>query len=101
MHTKLDREMVLRLAADDVIAGLKDSSGDEAGFRFVLLGKRDRALDTFAVFTGSELVVDSCSRWAPTVPYPGSATSTRAGYVRSTTTAGPATPRPPAANRSG
>ena len=31
VHTKLDHRMVLDLAADGVIAGLKDSSGDDVG----------------------------------------------------------------------
>ncbi|TGA89554.1 dihydrodipicolinate synthase family protein, partial [Streptomyces sp. MZ04] len=38
VHSKLSAELVLDLAAEGVIAGLKDSSGDEAGFREVVLG---------------------------------------------------------------
>lgn len=81
VHSKLDREMVLRLAADGVIAGLKDSSGDDAGFRFVLLGKRDRGLDSFAVFTGSELVVDAVLAMGADGAVPGLANIDPAGYV--------------------
>lgn len=81
VHTKLDREMVLRLAADGVIAGLKDSSGDDAGFRFVLLGKRDRGLDAFAVFSGSELVVDAVLAMGADGAVPGLGNIDPAGYV--------------------
>jgi 4-hydroxy-tetrahydrodipicolinate synthase len=81
VHTKLDREMVLRLAGDGVLAGLKDSSGDDAGFRRVLLGKRDRGLGSFAVFTGSELVVDSALAMGADGAVPGLANIDPAGYV--------------------
>jgi len=81
VHSKLDREMVLRLAEDGVIAGLKDSSGDDAGFRYVLLGKRDRGLDSFAVFTGSELVVDSVLAMGADGAVPGLGNIDPSGYV--------------------
>jgi 4-hydroxy-tetrahydrodipicolinate synthase len=81
VHTKLDREMVLRLAKDGVIAGLKDSSGDDAGFRFVLLGKRDLGLDEFAVFTGSELVVDTVLAMGADGAVPGLGNVDPSGYV--------------------
>jgi len=81
VHSKLDREMVLRLAEDGVIAGLKDSSGDDAGFRFILLGKRERGLDGFAVFTGSELVVDSMLAMGADGVVPGLGNIDPAAYV--------------------
>jgi 4-hydroxy-tetrahydrodipicolinate synthase len=81
VHSKLDREMLLRLAEDGVIAGLKDSSGDDAGFRYVLLGKRDRGLTNFAVFTGSELVVDSVLMMGADGAVPGLGNVDPAGYV--------------------
>jgi 4-hydroxy-tetrahydrodipicolinate synthase len=81
VHTKLDRESVLRLAEDGVLAGLKDSSGDDAGFRFVLQGKRDRGLDSFAVFTGSELVVDSMLAMGADGVVPGLGNIDPAAYV--------------------
>jgi 4-hydroxy-tetrahydrodipicolinate synthase len=79
--SKLDRELILRLAEDGVIAGLKDSSGDDAGFRYVLLGKRDRGLDSFAVFTGSELVVDSMLAVGADGAVPGLGNIDPSGYV--------------------
>ncbi|QRP43565.1 dihydrodipicolinate synthase family protein [Amycolatopsis sp. FDAARGOS 1241] len=81
VHTKLDRELVLNLAADGVIAGLKDSSGDEAGFRYVLKERRDRGLDTFAVFTGSELLVDSALALGADGAVPGLGNVDPVGYV--------------------
>jgi 4-hydroxy-tetrahydrodipicolinate synthase len=73
--------MVLRLAADGVLRGLKDSSGDEAGFRYVLLGKQDRRLDGFAVFTGSEIVVDSALTMGADGAVPGLGNVDPTGYV--------------------
>ncbi|MGC7094515.1 dihydrodipicolinate synthase family protein [Amycolatopsis lurida] len=81
VHNRLDREMVLRLAADGVIAGLKDSSGDEAGFRFVLLRKAERELDSFSVFTGSELMVDTALALGANGVVPGLANVDPDGYV--------------------
>ncbi|MGW4487723.1 dihydrodipicolinate synthase family protein [Amycolatopsis sp. NPDC004368] len=81
VHTKLDRELVLGLAADGVIVGLKDSSGDEAGFRFVLKERRERGLDTFAVFTGSELLVDSALALGADGAVPGLGNVDPVGYV--------------------
>jgi len=81
VHSKLNGEMVLRLAADGVLRGLKDSSGDEAGFRYVLLGRRDRALDGFAIFTGSEIVVDSALAMGADGAVPGLGNVDPAGYV--------------------
>jgi 4-hydroxy-tetrahydrodipicolinate synthase len=81
VHTKLDGGMVLDLATDGVLAGLKDSSGDEASFRAVLLGKRDRGLDSFAVFTGSELVVDAALAMGADGAVPGLGNVDPVGYV--------------------
>ncbi|KAA9152657.1 dihydrodipicolinate synthase family protein [Amycolatopsis acidicola] len=81
VHSKLDPRMVLRLAEDGVLAGLKDSSGDEAGFRKVLLGKQERGLDGFAVFTGSELVVDAALAMGADGAVPGLGNIDPAGYV--------------------
>ncbi|NKQ52765.1 dihydrodipicolinate synthase family protein [Amycolatopsis sp. K13G38] len=81
VHTKLDPAMVLRLAEDGVLAGLKDSSGDEAGFRRIVLAKRERGLDSFAVFTGSELVVDAALAMGADGAVPGLGNVDPAGYV--------------------
>ncbi len=81
VHCKLDGDLLLRLAAEGVIDGVKDSSGDEAGFRFLLQGKRDRGLDRFAVFTGSELMVDTALDLGADGAVPGLANVDPIGYV--------------------
>ncbi|MFD6142338.1 hypothetical protein ACFWE2_21915, partial [Promicromonospora sp. NPDC060271] len=61
VHTKLPRDVVLGLAADGTLAGLKDSSGDEGSLRRLLVELRPRTPD-FSVLTGSELTVDASAR---------------------------------------
>lgn len=56
VHSKLDPDLLLSLAADGVLAGVKDSSGDDAGFRRLARGAAD--LPEFALLTGHEVVVD-------------------------------------------
>lgn len=56
VHTKLDPAQLLALAADGVLAGVKDSSGDDIGFRKLVLGAR--GLPEFSLLTGHEIVVD-------------------------------------------
>lgn len=82
VHSKLDTAMLLRLAQDGVLAGLKDSSGDDSSFRYVLQGKSDRGLDRFAVFTGSELVVDNLLSIGADGAVPGLGNVDPAGYVK-------------------
>ena len=43
VHTKLSAELLLELAAEGVLAGVKDSSGDDGGMRQVIL-RRDGAV---------------------------------------------------------
>ncbi|CBG73208.1 putative lysine biosynthesis protein [Streptomyces scabiei 87.22] len=83
VHTKLPADVVLELAAEGVIAGLKDSSGDLAAFRTVVTGARtDPAISGFSVLTGSELVVDSALALGADGAVPGLANVDPAGYVR-------------------
>ena len=56
VHTKLSAQLLLRLAEDGVITGVKDSSGDDAGLRRLL---QMRGGSTPVVLTGSELTVDN------------------------------------------
>ncbi|HEY6739376.1 MAG TPA: dihydrodipicolinate synthase family protein [Actinopolymorphaceae bacterium] len=79
---KLSGEMLLRLAADGVLAGVKDSSGDEAGFRRLLLGRSAAGLDRFSVLTGSELMVDAAMRNGADGVVPGLGNVDPVGYVR-------------------
>ena len=57
VQTKLAPETVLQLFDEGTVIGLKDSSGDEGNFRRLLIEKK-RSRPDFAIFTGSELIVD-------------------------------------------
>ena len=61
VHSKLDGSQLLDLAAEDVLSGVKDSSGDEGGLRDLLVQRADRgdAVAGFGVLTGSETTVDA------------------------------------------
>ncbi|MER6538132.1 dihydrodipicolinate synthase family protein [Streptomyces sp900105755] len=80
VHTKLPADLVLELAAEGVLAGLKDSSGDLAGFREVVTGSR--GLSGFSALTGSELTVDSALALGADGAVPGLANVDPEGYVR-------------------
>ncbi|MFJ8110302.1 dihydrodipicolinate synthase family protein [Streptomyces sp. NPDC096132] len=80
VHTKLPAPLLLELAADGVLAGLKDSSGDLAGFREVVTGAR--ALPGFSVLTGSELLVDAALALGAHGVVPGLGNVDPHGYVR-------------------
>lgn len=77
---KLERPTVAMLASEGVIAGLKDSSGDDANFRGVVLETRDTS--GFSVFTGSELMVDTALMIGAAGVVPGLGNVDPAGYVR-------------------
>ncbi|MFP5313452.1 MAG: dihydrodipicolinate synthase family protein [Actinomycetes bacterium] len=55
-HYKLPTDLLVRLGRDGIIAGVKDSSGDDVSFRQLLLAAKD--IENFDVFTGHEVVVD-------------------------------------------
>ncbi len=81
--SKFDNAMILRLASDGVIAGLKDSSGDDAGLRNLIVARKALGtLDQFSVLTGSELTVDSALRMGADGVVPGLGNVDPAGYVR-------------------
>ncbi|RII17218.1 4-hydroxy-tetrahydrodipicolinate synthase [Streptomyces sp. YIM 130001] len=83
VHSKLGADLVLELAAEGVLAGLKDSSGDEGGFRSVVLGARSRTdVDGFSALTGSELTVDSALAMGASGVVPGLGNVDPAGYAR-------------------
>ncbi|HVX46640.1 MAG TPA: dihydrodipicolinate synthase family protein [Mycobacteriales bacterium] len=77
---KLDAEMLLRLAADGVLAGLKDSSGNDGALRQVLIGRRIAAAQGFSVLTGSELTVDNAMAMGADGVVPGLGNVDPAGY---------------------
>ncbi|MCX5283220.1 MULTISPECIES: dihydrodipicolinate synthase family protein [unclassified Streptomyces] len=83
VHTKLHPELVLSLAAEGVLAGLKDSSGDLGPFRSVVTGARDLpGAGGFTALTGSEVVVDAALALGAHGVVPGLANVDPAGYVR-------------------
>lgn len=83
VHSKLTPDLVLMLAAEGVLAGVKDSSGDEAGMRATILGRRDRGdIGAFSVLTGSELTVDSALWMGADGVVPGLGNVDPHGYTR-------------------
>ncbi|WP_030674134.1 dihydrodipicolinate synthase family protein [Streptomyces sp. NRRL B-1347] len=83
VHTKLEADLVLDLAADGTLAGLKDSSGDDGGLRRVILGARAHTgTPSFSVLTGSELTVDSALAMGADGVVPGLGNVDPDGYVR-------------------
>ncbi|WP_406142124.1 dihydrodipicolinate synthase family protein [Streptomyces sp. NBC_01089] len=57
VNNKLDRSLIMSLARDGVLAGVKDSSGDDVSFRRLAIDLRE--LPGFALLTGHEVVVDA------------------------------------------
>ncbi|KMS69171.1 glucose dehydrogenase [Streptomyces viridochromogenes] len=83
VHTKLPACVILDLAAEGALAGLKDSSGDLAGFREVVTGARNRPdVRGFSVLTGSELIIDAALAIGADGAVPGLANVDPRGYVR-------------------
>ncbi|MEU5414688.1 dihydrodipicolinate synthase family protein [Streptomyces clavifer] len=80
VHSKLDPELLLPLAADGVLAGVKDSSGDDGSFRRLAIGAR--GIPGFAVLTGHELVVDAMMLSGADGSVPGLGNVDPHGYVR-------------------
>lgn len=80
VHTKLQNDMMLRLGEDGVIAGVKDSSGDDVAFRRLVLANRD-AGSPLALLTGHEIVVDGAYLSGADGSVPGLANIDPHGYV--------------------
>jgi 4-hydroxy-tetrahydrodipicolinate synthase len=57
VHTKLDWRELVQLGKEGVLAGVKDSSGDDVSFRFLILANED-AGHPLSLLTGHEVVVD-------------------------------------------
>ncbi|GAA1803829.1 dihydrodipicolinate synthase family protein [Actinomadura chokoriensis] len=82
VHSKLDGGMLLRLAAEGVLAGVKDSSGDDGAMRTLMLALRDADTSGFSVLTGAELTVDAAFAMGVHGVVPGLGNVDPAGYVR-------------------
>lgn len=78
--TKLPREVLVELARDGTIAGIKDSSGDEANFRQLVMETNE--FPAFSRLTGSELLVDTALGYGADGCVPGMGNVDPAGYVR-------------------
>jgi 4-hydroxy-tetrahydrodipicolinate synthase len=79
-HVKLERPVLRELATRGTITALKDSSGQDANFRGVLLDNRD--LPGFRIFTGSELTADNAMFMGAHGLVPGLGNVDAAGFVR-------------------
>ncbi|TDD44447.1 dihydrodipicolinate synthase family protein, partial [Nonomuraea terrae] len=77
VHTKLSADLLLELAAEGALAGLKDSSGDDGGLREVIMRRRE----PFSVLTGSEVTVDSALWMGADGVVPGLGNVDPQGYV--------------------
>ncbi|MET8001884.1 dihydrodipicolinate synthase family protein [Nonomuraea glycinis] len=77
VHPKLSAELLLELAAEGVLAGVKDSSGDDGGMRQVIL----RREAPFSVLTGSEVTVDAALWMGADGVVPGLGNVDPHGYV--------------------
>lgn len=83
VHTKIPVDMHLRLAADGVLAGVKDSSGDDVSFRQLLVRLADELPDAeFVTLTGHEVVVDAMMLAGASGAVPGLGNVDPDGYVR-------------------
>lgn len=83
VHHKLSVDLQLSLAADSVIVGVKDSSGDDVAFRRLLLEVADHpGLSGFTALTGHEVVVDAMMLAGASGAVPGLANVDPSGYVR-------------------
>ncbi|GAB3535686.1 dihydrodipicolinate synthase family protein [Arthrobacter tecti] len=79
-HYKLPLNLLVQLGRDGVIAGVKDSSGDDVAFRQLLIASRD--IPNFDIFTGHEVVVDGALLGGAQGVVPGLGNVDPAGYAR-------------------
>jgi len=80
VHVKLERKTTVGLAKEGVIAGVKDSSGDDGNLRYVLQDMAGHP--TFFGMTGSEIMVDSALAMGSHGVVPGLANVDPHGYVK-------------------
>nr|NLI49938.1 dihydrodipicolinate synthase family protein [Propionibacterium sp.] len=81
VHAKLGLDLLLELGRDGVIAGVKDSSGDDVGFRR-LVAANVAAGRPLSVLSGHEVVLDGIFLLGADGGVPGLANVDPAGYVR-------------------
>ena len=81
VHTKLPWKMLARLGAEGVLAGAKDSSGDDVSFRY-LVQENEKNGHPLTLLTGHEIVVDGALLSGADGSVPGLANVEPEGYVR-------------------
>lgn len=81
VHTKLPWKMLARLGAEGVLAGVKDSSGDDVSFRY-LVQENEKNGHPLTLLTGHEIVVDGAFLSGADGSVPGLANVAPEGYVR-------------------
>lgn len=79
-HFKMPTDLLLELGSEGVIAGVKDSSGDDVSFRQLCIGARN--IPNFDIFTGHEVVVDGALLGGAQGVVPGLGNVDPAGYRR-------------------
>jgi 4-hydroxy-tetrahydrodipicolinate synthase len=79
VHQKLEVPVVMELAAEGIVDGLKDSSNDTNSFR--VLATRTRSFEKFSLLTGSELIVDAALFLGADGAVPGLANVDPHGFV--------------------
>lgn len=80
VHTKLNDRMLVRLGSEGVLQGVKDSSGDDVSFRWMVLENED-AGHPLQLLTGHEVVVDGAYLAGADGSVPGLANLDPASYV--------------------
>ncbi|GAA4288888.1 dihydrodipicolinate synthase family protein [Georgenia daeguensis] len=81
VKVKLGADLLVRLGTEGVLAGVKDSSGDDVGFRR-LVAANAAAGSPLTLFTGHEVVVDGMLLLGADGVVPGLANVDAAGYAR-------------------
>jgi 4-hydroxy-tetrahydrodipicolinate synthase len=81
VHKKLEIATLMDLAADGTIAGVKDSSGDDVGFRR-LVAANEAAGHPLQLLTGHEVLVDAMGLAGADGVVPGLGNVEVEGYVR-------------------
>jgi 4-hydroxy-tetrahydrodipicolinate synthase len=81
VHSKLGLDLLIELGREGVIAGVKDSSGDDVGFRR-LVAANAAAGRPLQLLTGHEVVVDAMLLAGADGVVPGLANVEATGYVR-------------------
>lgn len=80
VHTKLQSEMLVRLGKEGVLQGVKDSSGDDVSFRWLVLDNIE-AGRPLRLLTGHEVVVDGALLGGADGSVPGLANIDPKSYV--------------------